>query len=224
LKKTATIIVFTAITFILSACNEQSKQVSPTHLPTNTPNAQVDHAVVTESNIPRNNEQSAHQTNNEENIHTATSSTPSSQLEHNDHQELFISSSNHYQVYLNDDFYITEEEPGIDAICYKANDALYMRIETFNKSDDATMEPLVANSKDFLTLASRGGQYTTISLPDAFLSSNYDDSYTYLVENESEKITLLLLALEDKIVRLTIFDDYITDVTYEFLTIGSTIK
>lgn len=223
------ILIFTAISLILSACSSDSKFVKSTELPTNSDETKVDNGVVEESNVTSTTKQPAEVKTVETKIEQTESpikeqsSPPPAQQEKNEQRELFISPSNHYQLYLNDQFYIIEEEPGIDAICYKENDALFMRIEALNIKDTSFDENIVY-SKDFLALASRGGQYTKVSLPDYFQDSRFKQTKGFLVENESEKITLVLLELEDKIVRLTIFDDYITNITDELLKIGSTIQ
>ena len=50
------------------------------------------------------------------------------------------------------------------------------------------------------------------------------NSNSYLVQYESDKVTTVIYELEEKLVRLTVYDDYVTDLTDTFLQMGFTIE
>ena len=98
-----------------------------------------------------------------------------------------------------------------------------MRIEVLSELN-WTYENALENSKAFLTASSKDTSYTTFKLPSNVNTKNFNQYDSYIVENESDKVVLLLIKLDDKLIRLTIFDDYITNVTEAFLIQGATIQ
>jgi len=137
--------------------------------------------------------------------------------------ELTQSTQQDYSIQLTDQFYLLEEEPGKDIVFFKENEAIMMRIEVLSELN-WTYENALENSKAFMTASSKDNSYTTFKLPSNVNTKNFNQYDSYIVENESDKVVLLLISLDDKLIRLTIFDDYITNVTEAFLIQGATIQ
>jgi hypothetical protein len=137
--------------------------------------------------------------------------------------ELVHSTQQDFSIQLTDQFYLTEEEPGMDAVVYKENEAIMMRVEVLS-DNEWTYEDALENSKALLTASSKDNHFSSFDLPKNINSKSLIQYDSYIVENESDKIVLLLIKLDEKIIRLTIFDDYITNVTEAFLIQGITIK
>ncbi len=137
--------------------------------------------------------------------------------------ERVYSSQQDFSIQLTDQFYLTEEEPGKDVVVYKENEAIMMRVEVLTQND-WTYEDALENSISLITATSKDNSYLSLSLPTNVSTKSFVQYDSYIVENESDKVILLLMNIGDKIIRLTIFDDYITNVSEAFLLQGSTIQ
>ena len=137
--------------------------------------------------------------------------------------ELVPSTQQDFSIQLTDQFFIIEEEPGMDAVVYKENEAIMMRVEVLSENS-WTYEAALEESKSILIASSKDNHYSSFELPTNLNTESFTQLDSFLVENESDKIVLLLGKLDDKIIRLTIFDDYITNVLEAFLIQGVTIQ
>ena len=137
--------------------------------------------------------------------------------------EITQSTQQDFSIQLTDQFYLLEEEPGKDVVFYKENEAIMMRVEVLSELN-WTYENALENSKAFLTASSKDNSYTTFTLPSNVNTNKFSQFDSYIVENESDKVVLLLMSLDEKLIRLTIFDDHITNVTEAFLIQGATIQ
>lgn len=199
---------------VLSACNNDEKD----NLANNTP--EVTSGADANGSLP-----SSTQGNSEEDP-ISSSTTLSYEIAEEAYSDEIITTKSdelNYTISLTDKFDLTLEEPGKDLVVYKDNEAITMRVETFINEDEA-FENLLLNSKDMLSAISTNDQYEKFPLPKQFNLTTYAKIESYIVEYESDKVVLLLLEKDDLIIRLTIFDDYITNVTDAFLQIGATIE
>ena len=137
-----------------------------------------------------------------------------------------ISASNelNYTIQHFTNFTLSAEEPGKDMLMYNDNDALSMRIEVFATAD-ASFADIVTDTENSTLAIAPEGKFTEIDLTtyiedrDEILNSS-----SFLVEYESDKVVSVIYELEDKILRLTVYDDYMTDLTDAFLQMGFTIQ
>lgn len=204
---------------VLSACNTDEKDNdSSTNL--------ADNAPVATSGADATGNPSSSTQGDSDKEQTTSSTTLSYEIAGKAYSDEIIATKSeelNYTVSLTDKFYLTLEEPGKDLVVYKDNEAITMRVETFINEDEA-FENLLLNSKDMLSAISTNDQYNNFPLPKQFNLNKYAKIESYIVEYESDKVILLLLEKDDLIIRLTLFDDYITNVTDAFLQIGATIE
>ena len=137
--------------------------------------------------------------------------------------ERVYSAQQDFSIQLTDQFFLMEEEPGMDVVFYKENEAIMMRVEVLSKND-WTYENALEKSTSIIMASSKDNSYSSYNLPSNINTKSFIQYDGFLVENESDKVLLLLMDLDDKIIRLTIFDDYITNVSEAFFVQGATIQ
>lgn len=137
--------------------------------------------------------------------------------------ERVYSAQQDFSIQLTDQFFLMEEEPGMDVVVYKENEAIMMRIEVLSKND-WTYENALEKSTSIIMASSKDNSYSSYNLPSNINTKSFIQYDGFLVENESDKVLLLLMNLDDKIIRLTIFDDYITNVSEAFIVQAATIQ
>ena len=227
MKKTRIFIISILTATILSACNTAESSEEQNTATKNTVTSGT-----TNVNNNQDNASSSQQQNSSNNSSTSVGSTAEhdSTLSYTIGQQMFEkqselvnSNQQDFSIQLTDQFYLMEEEPGMDVVIYKENEAIMMRVEVLSLND-WTYEDALENSKSLLTASSKDKSYSSFKLPSNINTKSFNLFDSYIVENESDKMLLLLVKLDDKIVRLTIFDDYITNVSEAFLIQGVTIK
>lgn len=130
-----------------------------------------------------------------------------------------------YTISHLENYTLSEEEPGKDMLFYNENDALSMRIEVFNQVD-ASFETLNAATQQSMAAIAPNNTYESFDLTSYLTAATRTDiklSASYIVKYESDKVTAIVYEIEDKVIVLTIFDDYITGITDAFITAGLTI-
>lgn len=212
---------------VLSACNTAEETIDAANPSEGkTENSEV---TTTEPSTETNSENAQESENATENQTSEVAFSPSTlsyniaNVSYKDETINTESEQLEYSVALTDKFYLTQEEPGLDSIIYKDNEALSMRVEVFSK-DDWKFKDVIKNSEDYLAASSNDGHYNDFKTPTIYENNTYEQVKSYIVEYESDKLILVLLELDKKIIRLTIFDDYITNVSDALLQIGATIK
>ena len=137
-----------------------------------------------------------------------------------------ISASNelNYTIQHFTNFTLSAEEPGKDMLLYNDNDALSMRIEVFATAE-ASFADIVTDTENSTLAIAPDGKFTEIDLT-TYIEDRDEifNSSSFLVEYESDKVISVIYELKDKILRLTVYDDYITDLTDAFLQMGFTIQ
>ena len=231
MKKTKLFITSILIAILLSACNttevsngdQNSKPADKTDLSGTTENIETNNTTI-ENNTQQNSAISSttpDKGKTEEKDATLSYTIGEQTIEQP--YELTHSTQQDFSIQLTDQFYLLEEEPGKDVVFYKENEAIMMRVEVLSELN-WTYENALENSKAFMTASSKDNNYTTYTLPSYMNINKFSQIDSYIVENESDKVILLLMSLDDKLIRLTIFDDYITNVTEAFLMQGATIE
>lgn len=198
---------------LLAACNTDEQQ------PQNP-------ATVEEDNVNDNNEEVALEQQDQPQTveENPTNANENSIKDGNEEKFLTFSDELNYSIQHLKQFTLGAEEPGKDMLFYKDNDALSMRIEVF-AIDELSFDELQADTQQLVLAVAPEGLYETVDLaPYTEARKEVVNSDNYLVQYESDKITTVIYELEEKLVRLTVYDDYVTDLTDTFLQMGFTIE
>lgn len=198
---------------LLAACNTDEQQ------PQNP-------ATVEEDNANDNNEEVAlaQQDQPQTVEENPTNANENSIKDSNEEKFLTFSDELNYSIQHLKQFTLGAEEPGKDMLFYKDNDALSMRIEVF-AIDELSFDELQADTQQLVLAVAPEGLYETVDLaPYTEARKEVVNSDNYLVQYESDKVTTVIYELEEKLVRLTVYDDYVTDLTDTFLQMGFTIE
>ena len=235
MKKTrlfTTCILLTVTATMLSACNAAENIVDQNTIIENTLTNNTTTENTTEpqnqentSSPQENNSINSSKSDNEgiaEEQHSTLSYTIGQQLFEKQYERVY-STQQDYSIQLTDQFYLMEEEPGKDVVVYKDNEAIMMRVEVLSQNE-WTYDDALEKSISFLTASSKDNSYAPLNLPAIINTKSFIQYDSYVVENESDKVVLLLVKLDEKIIRLTIFDDYITNVSEAFLIQATTIQ
>ncbi len=234
MKKTrlfSTCILLTVTATMLSACNAAENIVDQNTIIENT----LTNNTTTENTTEPQNQENTSSPQENNSTNTSTSDEGIAEEQHSTlsytigkqpfekQYERVYSTQQDFSIQLTDQFYLMEEEPGKDVVVYKDNEAIMMRVEVLSqnewKYDDA-----LEKSISFLTASSKDNSYAPLNLPAKINTKSFIQYDSYVVENESDKVVLLLVKLDEKIIRLTIFDDYITNVSEAFLIQATTIQ
>ena len=197
---------------LLAACNTDEQQ------PQNP-------AIVEENNADDNNEEVAlEQQDSQQTVEENPTNTDESINDSNEETILTSSDELNYSIQHLKQFTLGGEEPGKDMLFYNVNDALSMRIEVF-AIDELSFDELQADTQQLVLAVAPEGLYETVDLaPYTDARKEVVNSDSYLVQYESDKVTTVIYELEEKLVRLTVYDDYVTDLTDTFLQMGFTIE
>ena len=229
MKKYNSLFIISLTMIVLSACNTDEGTIDKAN-PSSEVSEQVNGSAGNNSTtVPKVNEKGeqasvdSDPTESKDTLNSESLSYTIAKVKYQDAVTPTPSEQLDYTVNLTDKFYLTQEEPGIDSIVYKDNEAITMRVEVFNK-DEWSFEDARESSKEILSANSVNDNYSTFALPQIYNHNTYKQFESYQIEYESDKFILVLLDRNDKIIRLTIFDDYITNVSDAFLQIGATIQ
>lgn len=198
---------------LLTACNTDEQQ------PQTTP-------IVEANNANDNNEEAALEQQNQQQTVEENPSIANETSNKDGNEETILTSSDelNYSIQRLKSFTLNAEEPGKDMLFYNDNDALSMRIEVF-AINELSFDELKADTKQLVLAVAPEGLYETVDLaPYIEARTEVVNSENYLVKYESDKVTTVIYELEEKLVRLTIYDDYVTDLTDTFLQMGFTIE
>lgn len=183
-------------------------------------------ATVEEDNANDNNEEVAlEQQDQQQSVEENPTNVNESSIKDGNEETILTSSDElNYSIQHSKQFTLGAEEPGKDMLFYKDNDALSMRIEVF-AIDELSFDELQADTQQLvLAVASEGLDETIDLTPYTEARKEVVNSDNYLVQYESDKVTTVIYELEEKLVRLTVYDDYVTDLTDTFLQMGFTIE
>jgi hypothetical protein len=142
--------------------------------------------------------------------------SPASQLS----KEKIVSASEEldYSIEHLSNFTLIAEEPGKDMLVYNDNDAISI------PTAEVAFTDILAETEDLTVVIAPEGKYKEYDL-STYMEQHSDiiSEASYLVEYESDRVVTVIYEANEKIVRLTIYDDYITDLASTFLEMGFTI-
>ncbi|ANU13713.1 hypothetical protein B481_2270 [Planococcus halocryophilus Or1] len=130
------------------------------------------------------------------------------------------SDGQNYELYVQDGYELTAEEPNKDVLYVADNTAVFMRVETFSL-DEADYD-FVADTMQ-QTLAAVNPEQEPVEVTD-FNHDAATQSTVFNVPSSEGTVTGIVYELENLIVRLTIFDDSTVNATEDFIAMGKTIK
>ncbi|MCH4824856.1 MAG: hypothetical protein N2C11_05200 [Planococcus sp. (in: firmicutes)] len=130
------------------------------------------------------------------------------------------SDGQNYELYVQDGYELTAEEPNKDVLYVADNTAVFMRVETF-PLDEADYDFVADTMKQ--TLAAVNPDQEPVEVTD-FDHDATTQSTVFNVPSSEGTVTGIVYELENLIVRLTIFDDSTVNATDDFMAMGKTIK
>lgn len=204
---------------VLAACNTAEEATTETDSETGTAHTEgkeVNDSVETDEPTTQDAQQEE-STAAEENSHSITfTSNGTSKTE-----ELTSISSEQYTLQVIPGFSFTQEEPGKDVLYYDENDSVYMRIEAMTKND-TTLDDLAANTEEVMNAVSK--DYEQYDITSFVENQNLTNSKAYIAKVDTEEVIAVVFEKDDKIVRLTIFDNEETDLSEAMIKMGLTIE
>lgn len=133
---------------------------------------------------------------------------------------LTSSDSQSYEIYLLPAYELTAEEPNKDVVFATGNDALFMRIETFNP-DEADFAFAKESIQQTVQASNENAELTELA---SFEGAEFKNSALYEIPTENGKVTGVAFEKDGLVVKLTIFDLTESHVTEEFLNMGKTVS
>ncbi|ANU22743.1 hypothetical protein [Planococcus donghaensis] len=130
------------------------------------------------------------------------------------------SDGQNYELYVQDGYELTAEEPNKDVLYVADNTAVFTRVETFPLAE-ADYDFVVNTMKE--TLAAVNPDQEPVEVTD-FDHNNAMQSVAYTIPSAEGAVTGIVYELENLIVRLTIFDDSSVNATDDFIAMSKTIK
>lgn len=125
-----------------------------------------------------------------------------------------------YTIQAINGFTLTPEEPGKDMLYYETDDSISMRIEVISEND--SFDNLVANTEETMTAIDK--EYETFDLAPYTSETNLENSTAYIAHFESEEVIAIVFEKNDKLVRLTIYDNEDYDLSDAMIKMGLTIE
>lgn len=120
-----------------------------------------------------------------------------------------------------DGYSLTAEEPNRDVIYFDANDAVFMRVETFSK-DEADRGQTIETLQQTIQASDAEGSLMEIATPAKL--PNVDMPIGYEMMIESGKVTGYVFETELHLVRATIYDSAEDMKTGDYLQMLSTFQ
>jgi len=213
---------------ILAACNSTEEQSStePANEPsdsatidtTTTPNEANKPAEVEE---PATEDSQKEQPAQEETSDTSSTSITFSSNGESKNEEATPVSSKQYGIQVISGFTLVQEEPGKELLTYDADDSVSMRIEAMT-INDTTFEDLVANTEQYMSAVSEDSEpYDISTIID---NNSIANSTAYIANFGTEEVISVVFEKEDKLVRLTVYDNEEVDLSDAMIKMGLTIE
>ncbi|MEG0471707.1 MAG: chemotaxis protein [Solibacillus sp.] len=232
MKKGITIISSVLLlSMLLTACNTDSKEVPETSatIPEQQPNTTTteetnDNAETTTTQQPTTTakETQPEVEPDEKTNPTITYTSNGQKVEQEVHTT--TSEQSDYSIQHIDSYALVAEEPGKDLLYFKKDDALSMRIEVVNKIE-TSFEGVNAGAMDTMAAIATEGKYDELDLSEVLKNQQGFLHYAgYTTTLEADKVTIIVLERESKLIKLTIYDTPEADLTDAFIQMGLTIK
>lgn len=137
--------------------------------------------------------------------------------------EIVKSDNQSFTIALLPEFILSAEEPGKDVVLYKANDQVFMRIETVSLAD-TTYENMLQATEEFMKASSNNGETLADGEAVKLAPANAKNVVAFRNDYETDSTVALLFETDSLFVRLTVFDTKEVDLTDAMLKMGATIK
>ncbi len=132
------------------------------------------------------------------------------------------SNSQGYSIQSLPNFTLTAEEPGKDMLYLTADDSITMRIE-YKSTNDSTFDDLVKNTEELMNTISPHVGYEQFDIKE-FIQDDIANYTAYKVDLADQVVIAVVFEKEDSLVRLTIFDEKLMDLSDAMIKMGLTIK
>ncbi|MGE7020647.1 chemotaxis protein [Solibacillus cecembensis] len=214
------------LSMLLAACNTDTKDVPET--PATIPDEQLDQTSPEDTNADDQQPTSTPEEKQpEENTDNTTKSlityTSKGQKVQQDVQTSTSEQSN-YSIQHTADFTLVAEEPNKDLLYLKADDTISMGIEVLNKAD-VSFEDVKTNAIETMAAIAPEGKYGELDLTNSLKDQKDLLQFVgYETVLEAEKVQIIVLEHEGKIIKLTIYDTPKADLSDAFLQMGLTIQ
>ena len=214
------------LSMLLAACNTDTKDVPETSA--TIPNEQLDQTSTEDTNTDDQQPTSTPEEKQpEENTDNTTKSlityTSKGQKVQQDVQTSTSEQSN-YSIRHTADFTLVAEEPNKDLLYLNVDDTISMRIEVVNKAE-ISFEDVKTNAIETMAAIAPEGKYGELDLTNSLKDQKgLLQSVGYETVLEADKVQIIVLEHEGKIIKLTIYDTAEADLSDAFLQMGLTIQ
>jgi|GEM_PF-1212259 len=130
------------------------------------------------------------------------------------------SDGQNYELYVQDGYELTSEEPSKDVLYVADNMGVFMRVETF-PLDEADYDFVADTMKQTLAAVNPDQEPVELTYFDHVAAIQ---STAFNVPSSEGTVTGIVYELENLIVRLTIFDDSTVNATEDFIAMSKTIQ
>nr|WP_106783892.1 hypothetical protein [Lysinibacillus timonensis] len=136
---------------------------------------------------------------------------------------LKTSKEQNFSIQVLPSFSLTAEEPGKDMLYLTDNDAITMRIE-YKSKDDTDFQNLVKETEELMSAVNVHVGYEEIDI-QSFIDEelNITNFKAFQVVFNDQVVTGIVFEKDDELVRLTIFDNKLVDLTEAMIKMGLTI-
>lgn len=219
------------LSMLLVACNTDTKNVPETSA-TN-PDEQLDKTNPEETNADEQSTTTQQPTNTpkDQQPEDKTDKTTKSFITYTSkgqkvQQEAQTSTSeqSNYSIQHTANFTLVAEEPGKDSLYLKEDDTLSMGIEVLNKAE-INFEGVKTSAMETMAAIAPEGKYDELDLTQSLKDQKgLLQSVGYETGLEADKVQIIVLEHESKIIKLTIYDTAEADLKDAFLQMGLTIQ
>lgn len=136
-------------------------------------------------------------------------------------EEVTSVSSEQYTIKVIPGFTLTPEEPGKEMLYFDEDDSISMRIEAMTTNDTA-FEDLVAGTEETMTAVS--SEYEQYDISTIIENANLENAAAYIANFGTEEVISVVFEKEDKLVRLTVYDNEEADLSEAMIKMGLTIE
>ena len=212
---------------VLAACNTTEDSTSEENSATvteQTEGKEVNESVDTEEPSAEDSQQEVSDSTQEGKSAAAEESTDSitfSSKGESKTEEVTSVSSEQYTIKVIPGFTLTPEEPGKEMLYFDEDDSISMRIEAMTTNDTA-FEDLVAGTEETMTAVS--SEYEQYDISTIIENANLENAAAYIANFGTEEVISVVFEKEDKLVRLTVYDNEEADLSEAMIKMGLTIE
>lgn len=209
------------LSMLLAACNTDTKDVPETSA--TIPDEQLDQTNPDETNTDDQSTSTSKDQQPEDKTTTSLITyTSKGQIVQQEAQTSTSEQSN-YSIQHPANFTLVAEEPGKDSLYLKEDDTLSMGIEVLDKAE-VSFEDVKTNAMETMAAIAPEGKYDELDLTTSLQDQKgLLQSVGYETVLEADKVQIIVLEHENKLIKLTIYDTAEADLMDAFLQMGLTI-